>query len=59
LDNLRRLGVSVDQRVIGHRVGGIRGLYHRHACLDEKREALIRLACFLMRLTGPPAMAVR
>jgi integrase len=39
---LPRLGVSPDtaERVIGHVIGGIRGVYDRHAYLDEKRQAL-------------------
>ena len=34
---------------------GVRGVYDRHAYLDEKREALARLAAVVEKITDPPA----
>jgi integrase len=47
---MSRAGVSPDiaERCLAHTIPGVRGVYDRHAYLDEKREALGRLA----RLVG-------
>jgi integrase len=43
---MSRAGVPSDhaERVLGHVIGGVRGTYDRHHFLDEKREALEKLA---------------
>jgi integrase len=43
---MSRAGVSPDiaERVLAHKIGGVRGIYDRHAYLAEKRDALGRLA---------------
>ena len=47
---MSRAGVQHDiaERVLGHVISGVRGVYDRHDYLDEKRDALERLA----RLVG-------
>jgi integrase len=57
-------GLKVDpdvaERVIGHVVGGVRGIYDRHLYLDEKREALERWAVHLAGIIDPqPDRVVR
>jgi integrase len=43
---MSRAGVASDiaERVLGHVIPGVRGVYDRHAYLEEKRDALERLA---------------
>jgi integrase len=43
---MSRAGVSADhaERVLGHSIGGVRGVYDRHAYLVEKRAGLTRLS---------------
>jgi integrase len=43
---MSRAGVLSDiaERVLGHAIPGVRGIYDRHAYEDEKRDALERLA---------------
>ena len=52
--NLPRLDVSPDiaERVLGHRIGGMRGVYNRYSYLDEKRDALQRWADHLASITN-------
>jgi integrase len=54
---MSRAGVVSDvaERVLGHAMPGVRGVYDRHAYLDEKREALDRLAALVEKITDPPA----
>ena len=49
---MSRAGVSGDvaERVLGHSIPGIRGVYDRHAYADEKRDALERLAKMVERI---------
>jgi hypothetical protein len=44
-----RAGVRPDisERVLGHVIAGVEGVYDRHSYLDEKREALERLAAIV------------
>ncbi|MDB5410550.1 MAG: hypothetical protein JWL84_5462 [Rhodospirillales bacterium] len=53
-------GVSSDigERVLGHVIPGVRGVYDRHAYLDEKRDALERLAGVVERVLSPPDASV-
>jgi hypothetical protein len=50
-------GVSSDvaERVLGHVIPGVRGVYDRYEYLDEKRDALERLADFVERTLNPPS----
>ena len=53
---MSRAGVQPDtaERVLGHAIPGIRGVYDRHAFLTEKRYALERLAALIDRIINPP-----
>jgi integrase len=50
-----RVGVRPDisERVLGHAIAGVEGVYDRHSYLDEKREALERLAAIVERILSP------
>jgi integrase len=52
-----RAGVPTDhaERVLGHVMRGVRGVYDRYAYLDEKRDALERLAALVDNIIHPPA----
>jgi integrase len=54
---LSRAGVRPDiaERVLGHAVGGVEGVYDRHHYDDEKADALRRLAALIERIVNPPA----
>jgi integrase len=55
---MSRAGVLADtaERVLGHVLPGVRGVYDRHTYLAEKRDALERLAALLQTIiAGPPA----
>ncbi len=49
---LSRAGVAPDiaERVLAHKIGGVRGVYDRYAYLAEKREALSRLATLVREI---------
>jgi integrase len=49
-----RIDSDVAERVIGHVIGGVRGVYDCHAYLDEKRDALERWARRLEGIVNPP-----
>jgi integrase len=53
---MSRAGVSRDvaERVLGHAVPGIVGVYDRHDYLAEKREALLRLQALIFEILGTP-----
>ena len=42
------------ERVVGHAKQGVRGTYDRHHYLDEKRDALEKLAAEVGRIIDPP-----
>jgi integrase len=48
-----RIEPDVAERVIGHVIGGVRGVYDRHAYIDEKREALERWALHVAGIIDP------
>ena len=50
---LSRCGVSPDiaERVLAQKIGGVRGIYDRYAYLEEKREALAKLAGLIGEIT--------
>src|SRR5262249_45626261 len=53
---MSRAGVSSEhaERVMGHVIAGVEGVYDRHAYLDEKADALRRLAALIERIVHPP-----
>jgi hypothetical protein len=52
---MSRARVSADhaERVVGHVIPGARGIYDRHAYLEEKRDALDKLATLIERVLNP------
>ena len=54
---MSRAGVPADiaERVLGHKIAGVRGVYDRHEYAAEKRDALERLAQLVERIIDPPA----
>ena len=52
--NLSKLGIASDigERVMGHVIGGVRGVYDRHSFNDEKRRALTAWENYLSRVVG-------
>ena len=50
-----RAGVRPDisERVLGHVIAGVEGIYDRHSYADEKRDALEKLAAMLGRILNP------
>ena len=53
-------GVSSEhaERVMGHAIGGVEGVYDRHAYRDEKAEALRKLAALIDAIVHPRANVV-
>jgi integrase len=53
---MSRAGVDADiaERVVGHVIGGIRGVYDRHEFANEKRKALMDLAALIRHILDPP-----
>jgi integrase len=58
---MSRAGVNPDhaERVLGHLIAGVRGVYDRHAFYGEKKFALEALASLVERIVSPPADNVR
>jgi hypothetical protein len=54
---MSRAGVASDigERVLGHVISGVRGVYDRHAYIGEKLAALEKLAAIVERILYPPA----
>jgi integrase len=50
----QRVGADIAERVIGHVIGGVRGIYDRYEYLDEKREALQLWAARTAEIVSPP-----
>ena len=57
---MARAGVQphIAERVMGHVIGGVEGIYNRHAYTVEKAEALRKLAELLGLILNPPASNV-
>jgi integrase len=57
---MSRAGVPADhgERVLGHVIPGVRGVYDRYEYLDEKRAALERLATLVRKILNPKAANV-
>jgi len=55
-----RTGVRPDisERVLGHVIAGVEGVYDRHSYLDEKREAVEKLAAMVERIIYPKSAVV-
>jgi integrase len=53
---MARAGVrpDVSERVLGHVIAGVAGVYDRHSYADEKRDALEKLAGLIERIVNPP-----
>ena len=53
---MSRAGVSADvgERVLGHAIAGVRGVYDRHSFFDEKQDALQRLDGLVGQILRPP-----
>jgi integrase len=54
---MARAGVRPDvaERVMGHAIAGVEGVYDRHSYRDEKAGALAALASLVSRILNPPA----
>src|SRR4029078_13015525 len=54
---MSRAGVRPDiaERVLGHAITGVEGVYDRHLYDTEKAEALAKLATLVERIVHPPA----
>ena len=52
---MSRAGVSSEhaERVMGHAIGGVEGVYDRHSYFDEKADALKRLAALINSVVHP------
>jgi integrase len=50
-----RAGVRsyISERVLGHVIGGVEGTYDRHSYVDEKQDALEKLATMIERILEP------
>jgi integrase len=57
---MSRAGVRPDisERVLGHVIAGVEGVYDRHSYRDEKADALRRLAALVAGIVDPPAANV-
>jgi hypothetical protein len=53
---MARVGVAdnVAERVLGHAITGVHGIYNRHDYLAEKNDALQRLATLVETIINPP-----
>jgi integrase len=54
---MSRAGVQSEhaERVLGHSIGGVEGIYNRHSYDAEKANALRKLAALIERIVNPPA----
>ena len=41
-------------RTLGHAIGGVHGVYNRHNYIEEKKDALARLAKLIENIINPP-----
>jgi hypothetical protein len=44
---------EIAERVMGHAIGGVEGIYDRHTYRDEKADALVRLASLVNGIVNP------
>jgi hypothetical protein len=54
---MSRAGARPDiaQRVLGHAIAGVEGVYDRHVYSNEKADALNRLAALVETIINPPS----
>ena len=54
---MSRAGIRPDiaERVLGHVIPGVGGVYDRFEYLSEKRDALEKLAALIERIVNPPS----
>jgi hypothetical protein len=45
---------DIAERVMGHAIAGVEGVYDRHSYRDEKADALRRLASLIETIINPP-----
>ena len=45
---------DIAERVLGHAIAGVEGVYDRHGYFDQKADALARLASLIERIVNPP-----
>jgi len=52
---MSRAGVNADiaERCLGHVIGGVRGIYDRHAYFEEKKQAFEALSAQIDRIVNP------
>ena len=50
---------DISERVLGHAMTGVEGIYDRHSYRDEKAHALRALAGLVETIVNPPADNVR
>lgn len=57
---MSRAGVLSEhaERVMGHAIGGVEGVYDRHSYFDEKADVLARLAALIDSIVHPRANVV-
>nr|WP_168319241.1 tyrosine-type recombinase/integrase [Rhizobium leguminosarum] len=57
---MSRAGVRPDiaERVMGHVISGVEGVYDRHSYFEEKKDALNRVAALIETIVNPPAANV-
>ena len=48
---------DISERVLGHTIKGVEGVYDQHSYDDEKADALNRLAAEVERIINPPPKA--
>ncbi len=46
---------DIAERVLGHAIAGVEGVYDRHKYFDQKADALTRLAALVETIINPPA----
>jgi integrase len=58
---MARAGVAsnIAERVLGHAIAGVEGVYDRHRYRDEKSQALLALAALIDSIANPKANVVR
>jgi len=49
---------EIAERVLGHTIKGVEGVYDRHPYIEEKRDALERLAAQIDQITGPSSNVI-
>jgi len=57
---MARAGVvsNIAERVLGHAIAGVEGVYDRHRYRDEKSQALLALAALIDSIANPKANVV-